>query len=109
VTTTEDGDDSICPHTNGETMDDRLQRFMRSKLRSAGRRLAESKRAYRAGRAIADLPRDDRGRAKIVCRRHAERRAVPLDEEGRPACFEADHPDCQGCLEDIHEGRIETW
>ncbi len=82
---------------------------MRSKLRSAGRRLAESRRAFEAGRTVADLPRDDEGRVKIVCRRHAERRATPLDDAGRPVCFEADHPDCQGCVEDIREGRIETW
>ncbi|PSQ39699.1 hypothetical protein BRD10_03030 [Halobacteriales archaeon SW_12_71_31] len=90
-------------------MDDRLERFMPSKLRSAGRRVAESRRAFEAGREIADLPRDEEGRARIVCRRHAERRAVPLDDRGRPVCYEADHPDCEGCVEDVREGRVETW
>ena len=99
----------MCTQTNGPSMDDRLERFMRSKLRSAGERLDEAQRAFRTGRAVTDLPRDDEGRVRIVCRRHVERRAAPLDDQGRPVCFEADHPDCQGCVEDIREGRIETW
>jgi hypothetical protein len=45
----------------------------------------------------------------MVCRRHAERRAVELDADARPICFEADHPDCEGCVEDIRAGRVETW
>jgi hypothetical protein len=103
-------------------MDDRLERFLRSKLREAGRRveerrntardqISEAKDAYRNARdaALVDLPTDDEGRAKIVCRRHVERRAVRLDAEARPACFDADHPDCEGCAEDVREGRVETW
>lgn len=46
---------------------------------------------------------------RIVCRRYAEKRAVTLDEEGCPACFDADHPDCEGCVEDLYAGTIETW
>ncbi|PSP57128.1 hypothetical protein BRC82_00825 [Halobacteriales archaeon QS_1_67_19] len=92
-------------------MDDRLENFLRSKLRSAGRQYADAKRAYRSARraALADLPQDDAGRAKIVCRRYAERRTVELDAEARPACFDPDHPDCEGCIEDVREGHIETW
>jgi hypothetical protein len=89
----------------------RLKRFLRTKLRSAGRQVEEARRAYDSARtrALADLPTDEENRARIVCRRHAERRAVELDEEVRPVCFDADHVDCQGCVEDIREGRIETW
>jgi hypothetical protein len=90
-------------------MDDRLERFVRTTFRSAGRRYAEARRAYRAGRVESDLPTDDSGRVRIVCRREADRRAVALDDEGRPDCFEAGHPDCEGCLEDIREGVVETW
>jgi ribosomal protein S6--L-glutamate ligase len=36
-------------------------------------------------------------------------RAVIVDGEGRPACFDADHPDCRGCAEDVREGIVETW
>jgi hypothetical protein len=90
-------------------MDDRLERFIRSKIESAGRRVGEIERAYREGRNVGDLPEDDAGRARIVCRRYAERRAVAIDEEGRPACYEADHVDCQGCAEDVRDGRVETW
>jgi hypothetical protein len=91
--------------------DDRLSRFVRTKLRRAGRQYARARRAYASARegALADLPTDDEGRARVVCRRHAERRAVVLDEEARPACFEAGHPDCEGCVEDIRDGRVETW
>jgi len=90
--------------------DDRLSRFVRN-LRSAGQQLSDAKRAYSDGKraAKAGLPRDDAGRAQIVCRRYAERRAVSLDEQVRPACFDAEHPDCQGCAEDIHSGDVETW
>jgi hypothetical protein len=92
-------------------MDDRLESFLRAKLRSAGRQVADAKRAYRDGRqaALADLPQDEEGRAKIVCRRYAERRAVSLDAAARPACFDPDHPDCEGCAEDVRDGRVETW
>ena len=89
----------------------RLKWLLRSKMRSAGRQFEEARRAYREARAEtrADLPRDDRGRVRIVCRRYAERRAVDLDGDGRPDCFDPDSVDCRGCVEDIREGVIETW
>ncbi|MCQ4332935.1 hypothetical protein KM295_05365 [Natronomonas sp. F2-12] len=89
----------------------RLERLVRTKLNAVGRQFEEAKRAYSDARSatLADLPTDDDGKAKIVCRRYAEKRAVPLDAEGRPACYDPDHSDCQGCLEDIREDRIETW
>ena len=90
-------------------MDDRLERFVRTTFRSAGRRYAEARKAYREGQASADLPRDDDGRVRIVCRREAERRAVHVDDEGHPECFETGHPDCEGCAEDVREGVVETW
>jgi len=90
--------------------DGRLARFLRTTLRSAGRQVEEARTAYGRAResARADLPTDDEGRAQIVCRRYAEERAVEL-VEGRPACYEADHPDCEGCAEDVADGRVETW
>jgi len=89
----------------------RITRFLKSKLRSAGRQYEEARQAYSDAKrsALADLPQDDEGRAKIVCRRYAERRAVTLDSEARPECFDADHQDCQGCVEDVRAGVIETW
>lgn len=89
----------------------RLKRLLQTKLHSAGKQYEEAKRAYTDAKAatLADLPTDEEGRAKLVCRRYAEKRAVSLDDEGRPACYEAEHRDCQGCLEDIREDRIETW
>ena len=89
----------------------RLERLLRTKLNDAGKQFAEAKRAYTDAKAtsLAELPTDESGRARLVCRRHAEKRAVRLDAAGRPACFDADHPDCQGCLEDIRDGRVETW
>jgi len=90
---------------------DRLSRFLRTKVHAAGRQYERARRAYGSARtsALAEIPTDEEGRARIVCRRHADQRAVHLDEEGRPACFDPDHPDCRGCLEDIREGRVETW
>lgn len=98
----------------------RLERFLRSKLQEAGEQyeelrtstdaqLDEAREAYRVARNARELPSDEEGRTKIVCRRYAERRAAMLDDEYRPACYEAGHPDCEGCAEDVREGRIETW
>jgi len=89
----------------------RLESLVRAKLRAAGRQVEDARRAYRSARtaAMADLPTDGDGRAQVVCRRYAERRAVDLDGELRPDCFDAEHRDCQGCVEDIRDGRIETW
>lgn len=89
---------------------DRLARFLRTKLRNAGRQYEQARQAFSEARASAqaDLPTDE-GKVRIVCRRHAERRAVRLDSEARPACYEGGHPDCEGCVEDIREGCIETW
>ncbi|RLM90687.1 hypothetical protein D3D02_02630 [Halobellus sp. Atlit-38R] len=101
-------------------MSDRLERLLRAKFREAGRQYARARDAYREGRdaetgdedrtAIPTaIPRDDDGRLRIVCRREADRRTVAVDAEGRPACFEAGHPDCEGCVEDLHDGIVETW
>lgn len=86
--------------------------LLRRGMRVAGRRYAETVEAYRAGRErsqVPDLPTDAEGRVRLVCRRYAEERAVALDDRGRPACYEAGHPDCEGCLEDVREGVVETW
>ena len=94
------------------TDQDRFERFVRTTFRRAGKRYAEARRAYHEGRAYSqafDLPTDDEGRARLVCRRHAERRAVRVDADGRPDCFEAGHSDCEGCAEDVREGVVETW
>ncbi|GAB3703049.1 DUF7091 family protein [Halorubrum pallidum] len=100
-------------------MDDRFERAIRRQLRRAGRQFEAAKRAYAEGRddpagaasgaARYDLPADEEGRARIVCRRHAERRAISVDDAGRPACFESGHPDCEGCAEDVRDGVVETW
>jgi hypothetical protein len=89
----------------------RLERLLRTKLHSAGKQYEEARRAYNDAKtaALADLPTDEGDRAKLVCRRYAEKRAVSLDEEARPTCYDPDHRDCRGCVEDIREGRIETW
>jgi len=98
----EDGDD-----TKGDDLPSTVSRA----VRGAGRRVEEIRRAYRSGRGLSgvDLPHDGEGRARIVCRRYAERRAVFLDTDARPECYESDHPACEGCVEDIREGRVETW
>ena len=89
----------------------RLKRLLRTKLRSAGKQYADAKRAYSDARraAAVELPTDEDGRARIVCRRYAEKRRVSLDDAGRPHCFDGDHRDCRGCVEDVREGRVETW
>ncbi|MDF9745782.1 MULTISPECIES: DUF7091 family protein [Natrinema] len=97
-----------------------IERFLRSTLQEAGEQFEELRRStdeqldeardsYEVAKNARGLPSDDAGRAKIVCRRYAEQRAAKLDEEFRPACYEQGHPDCEGCAEDVREGRIETW
>ena len=85
-----------------------LERVLGSAARAAGRRYAEARRAYARGKTGAgvDGPYDEH--ARIVCRRYAQKRTVVLDEF-EPDCFEAGHPDCEGCLEDVREGTVETW
>lgn len=92
------------------TDSDRVSRFLKDKLQDAGRQYEQARRAFSEARiaARADLPTED-GKVRIVCRRYAEKRAVELDEEARPDCFENGHPDCEGCAEDIQDGCIETW
>ncbi len=81
-----------------------MDRFVRTTLRKAGRRYESARRDYEGARnAVLD---DEH--ARIVCRRYAEKRAVELTN-GRPECYEAGHPDCEGCVEDLHSGTIETW
>lgn len=89
----------------------RVNRLLRAKLRAAGRQYERARNTYEEGRDSVpeDLPPGGVDRARIVCRRYAERREVDLDGEDRPACYEADHPDCEGCVEDLHGGTIETW
>lgn len=89
----------------------RLERILRRKLNSVGRQFEEAKRAYADAKTatVAELPTDDEGRAKLVCRRYAEKRAVSIDADGHPECYDPEHPDCRGCVEDIDAGRIETW
>jgi len=93
------------------TDSDRLSRFLRVKLRGAGRQYEQARKEFRTARsqAVTDLPTDEQGNARIVCRRHAERRAVSVDTQLRPECFEAGHPDCEGCVEDIRAEQVETW
>lgn len=95
-------------------MDDvgRFSRFLRTKARAAGRQVERARQAYLHARdetLAGSLPTDEHGRARIVCRRYAEQRSVRIDASGRPECFTEDHPDCEGCREDILADRIETW
>lgn len=95
--------------------------FVRRAARIAGRKfeaaradtvLEEARESYEAGKTAAstpELPRNEDGEARIVCRRYAEKRAVDLDARGHPECYESDHPDCEGCVSDIDKGRVETW
>ena len=109
------GDDApLALHTVFTTMSNRgrIREFVRARARSAGRRYEEARQAYREARDqryVEDLPHDSTGRVPLVCRRYAERRTVTIDEAAHPSCFEADHPDCEGCREDIITGHIETW
>lgn len=85
----------------------RMARLVRQKLRSAGKQVERARREYLEGVAAADDSAPEKHR--IVCRRHAERRRVSLDERQRPGCFDPTNTDCRGCVEDIRTGQVETW
>lgn len=97
----------MVPVTDGS--DGGIGGYIRRALRSAGRQYAESREQFTAGKTVSRLPTDEHGRAKLVCRRYADRRAVMLSDADVPACFDAENVDCQGCLEDVREGVVETW
>lgn len=80
-----------------------------SNLVGVREQLGAASEAFRNARGAGALPTDEHGRVRIVCRRHAEHRAVALDVRGRPACYEEGHTDCEGCLEDVRDGTVETW
>lgn len=82
--------------------------WVKKAARRAGRTMEEASDEYTEGRVAGSLPRDEEGRAKIVCRRYAEKRAVDL-EGAKPTCFEADNDDCESCVQDIRDGHVETW
>lgn len=90
------------------TDSDRVSRFVRQQLRRAGRQYQDARSAFVEARREA-APAGERPTARIVCRRYAEQRVVDLDDDGRPTCFTAGHPDCEGCAEDVVAGVIETW
>ena len=81
---------------------------IRRLAKRAGEQVETARTEYRRGRIEGALPTDDEGRVRLVCRRHAEKRAVHL-EDGRPECFESDHPACESCAADVDEGVVETW
>ena len=85
-----------------------IERFLHLTAHAAGQQYAESKRAYNNARTRTDSDGPYDEHARIVCRRHAQKRRVVLDGYV-PDCFEAGHPDCEGCLEDIRAGTVETW
>lgn len=87
---------------------DRLSRFLKTKVRGAGRQFEEAKQAFSEARREA-ASGGSGSPVKLVCRRYAEKRSVRLDAEGRPVCYAAGHADCEGCVEDIKAGCIETW
>ena len=104
-----DGHKLIIDGTEARGMSDSgLGEWVKRAARSTGRQLAEARHQFTAGRLWGSLPRDDAGRAKIVCRRYAERRAVHI-EDGKPECFEAGNQDCESCAEDVRDGHVETW
>ena len=82
--------------------------LLRSAARRAGRTVGAAKRQFVGAKIEGSVPADEKGRARIVCRRAAERRSVDL-VDGAPACYAANHPDCESCVADLADGSIETW
>lgn len=93
----------------GESDDDgRISGFL-GNVKNARSQLGDAKDAFSTARSGGKLPTDEEGRVRIVCRRHDERRLAPLDDKGRPTCYEAGHEDCEDCVEAIRDQSVETW
>lgn len=103
-----ENDAATVPDETERSPDDDGGGFL-SNLTSPREQLGEAAAAFKNARGASGLPQDEEGRVKLVCRRYAERRAVPLDDVGRPSCYEKGHPDCEGCLEDVRDGTVETF
>jgi hypothetical protein len=82
--------------------------LIRNAARRAGRTVGRVGKELSGGRIEGSLPQDESGQVRIVCRRHAEKRALSL-EAGNPSCYEAGNADCESCVEDISDGTVETW
>jgi len=78
-------------------------------LKNARSQLGDAKDAFSNARGAGSLPTDDDGRVRLVCRRYEERRLAPLDDKGRPTCYEAGNADCESCVEAVTDGDVETW
>lgn len=78
-------------------------------LKNAKGQLGDAKEAFSNARGAGNLPTDEEGRVRIVCRRYEERRLVPLDDKGRPTCYEAGNEDCESCVDAVSDGDVGTW
>ncbi|WP_081638733.1 hypothetical protein [Salinarchaeum sp. Harcht-Bsk1] len=78
-------------------------------IKNARSQLGDAKDAFSNARSAGSLPTDEEGRVRLVCRRYEERRLAPLDDKGRPSCYEAGNEDCEDCVEAVREGSVETW
>lgn len=78
-------------------------------IKNARGQLGDAKDAFSNARGAGSLPTDEEGRVRLVCRRYEERRLAPLDDKGRPTCYEAGNEDCEECVEAVRNGSVETW
>lgn len=78
-------------------------------LKGARSQLGDAKEAFSNARGAGNLPTDEEGRVRIVCRRYDERRLAPLDDKGRPTCYEAGNEQCESCVDAVGDGDVETW
>jgi hypothetical protein len=78
-------------------------------IKGARKQLGDAKDAFSNARGAGTLPTDEDGKVRIVCRRYDERRLAPLDDLGRPSCYEAGNEDCESCVDAVSDGTVETW
>lgn len=78
-------------------------------IKGARKQLGDAKDAFSNARGAATLPTDEEGKVRLVCRRYDERRLAPLDDLGRPTCYEAGNEECEECVEAVSDGTVETW
>jgi len=93
---------------SGAASDDDSGGFL-GNLKNAKGQLGDAKEAFSNARGAGNLPTDEEGRVRIVCRRYEERRLVPLDDRGRPTCYEAGNEDCESCVDAVNDGDVGTW
>jgi len=104
-----DNEDAAVANQGDAAEEESGSRGFLGNIKNARTQLGDAKDAFSNARGAGSLPTDEEGRVRLVCRRYEERRLAPLDDKGRPSCYEAGNEACEGCVEAVRDGSVDTW